>query len=611
MKTIETLDVSPFRRLISTIGEIPTSFVESMTYYELLAWFCDYLKNKVTPAVNNNAEALKELEEFVVNYFDSQDFQQMVNDKLDEMATDGTLENLINQEIFGELNGKVDANTLAIAGLQDDVSDLTDEVEAKMDFANVGNLVQNFIYDDTVAAQGCCYDSVNDVLYVFEPGSDNVNGKLKKFSLANHTYLGEISNVPFYHGNDLAFLDGVIYASAFYTSDLQATNKTLIKYNISTSVSETLNPFTGYDYARTFGVTPLDSDNLIVGMSATSNRDVSEVHFLKYNLTDSTVTELTINFNGYRVNASLALCGIQYVDGKLYLLTNQDHQIFEFEVGENSVLLNKVYRMPNYSEEGLYLGEMEGLAAIPSANGKSFAVISTLIFEGEYSFMCHELNLETNLVPYLTSRVGSVLGDNISEIHVKSTFDGSTLLEDGSNDRPFKKLNRAIDYQNKFNVKDIYIDDGEYYKVGSPVRKRLSIRWTSSVSPTIEIGELVDCECYIRSNARSGLIVAKNNHQFQIKGGYTIIDFTNLKAQISTTGYARVFIDNATSNLEDSAARAVDMIKGTGQIRFTSIDNYTASKPIRIEQGSFAVLGSSLASLYDTASGGVVIVEGS
>lgn len=72
----------------------------------MLAWLCDFIEKTVIPAVNNNAEALEEVEkalvelkEYVDNYFESSDFQEMINNKLDEMAEDGTLGELIGQYI--------------------------------------------------------------------------------------------------------------------------------------------------------------------------------------------------------------------------------------------------------------------------------------------------------------------------------------------------------------------------------------------------------------------------------------------------------------------------------------------------------------------------------
>ena len=77
METIDTLDPAPFKHLVMTIGSLPSSFTDSMSYYECLAWLVKYLENTVIPAVNQNAEALDELQaafitlkDFVDHYFD-------------------------------------------------------------------------------------------------------------------------------------------------------------------------------------------------------------------------------------------------------------------------------------------------------------------------------------------------------------------------------------------------------------------------------------------------------------------------------------------------------------------------------------------------------------
>ena len=106
LKTITTIDPSPFKHLCVTIGELPSTFLESMSYYELLAWFVNYLENTVIPAVNANGEATAELQElfielktFVDNYFENLDVQEEINNKLDEMAEEGTLQEIITTYI--------------------------------------------------------------------------------------------------------------------------------------------------------------------------------------------------------------------------------------------------------------------------------------------------------------------------------------------------------------------------------------------------------------------------------------------------------------------------------------------------------------------------------
>ena len=55
---IDVKSLTPFKKFIMTIGNIPTSYLESMSYAELLMWFCNYLQNTVIPTVNNNGEAI-------------------------------------------------------------------------------------------------------------------------------------------------------------------------------------------------------------------------------------------------------------------------------------------------------------------------------------------------------------------------------------------------------------------------------------------------------------------------------------------------------------------------------------------------------------------------
>lgn len=109
----EVYKVAPLKRICMTIGELPTSYLETMTYYEMLVWFIEYLRNNIIPTVNNNAEAVKELQTlyeelrvYVNEYFDNLDVQEEINNKLDAMVEAGTLQEIIadylnSKAIFG------------------------------------------------------------------------------------------------------------------------------------------------------------------------------------------------------------------------------------------------------------------------------------------------------------------------------------------------------------------------------------------------------------------------------------------------------------------------------------------------------------------------------
>lgn len=100
--TLETLDTSPFKRLVLSFGAVPSDFKDSMTYYELLSWLCNYLEKQVLPTINATIEkydeliiAFNTLKDYVDNYFENLDVQEEINNKLDEMAESGELGRII------------------------------------------------------------------------------------------------------------------------------------------------------------------------------------------------------------------------------------------------------------------------------------------------------------------------------------------------------------------------------------------------------------------------------------------------------------------------------------------------------------------------------------
>ena len=99
MKEIESLT---FHKFCVSIAPFPENFIDSMSNLELLYWLCNYLENTVIPAVNNNGECVTELQNLFTelknycdNYFTNLDVQEEINNKLDKMANDGTLYNIM------------------------------------------------------------------------------------------------------------------------------------------------------------------------------------------------------------------------------------------------------------------------------------------------------------------------------------------------------------------------------------------------------------------------------------------------------------------------------------------------------------------------------------
>lgn len=103
---VPTMQVPPLKKICMTIGQLPSSYIETMSYYEMLVWFVNYLRDDIIPVVNANGEATHELQElyvelqqFVNDSFDELNLQKEVDAKIDAMIEDGTLESLLNDAL--------------------------------------------------------------------------------------------------------------------------------------------------------------------------------------------------------------------------------------------------------------------------------------------------------------------------------------------------------------------------------------------------------------------------------------------------------------------------------------------------------------------------------
>lgn len=92
----------PFKAWLAS--NIPAVYDNTMTYYEELVALIKYLQDIVVPAVNDNASAVttisnavEQLQSYVENYFANLDVQEEINNKLDQMAEDGQLADIISQ----------------------------------------------------------------------------------------------------------------------------------------------------------------------------------------------------------------------------------------------------------------------------------------------------------------------------------------------------------------------------------------------------------------------------------------------------------------------------------------------------------------------------------
>lgn len=134
--TIDVNKVKPITKFIYTLGVLPTSYLMSMTYEEQITWLCNYIMQTLIPAINDDVAAVQELQglyvdlqDYVNNYLDNLNVEQDVNDKIDEMAQNGTLTRIIKDYVDPLYQGYQESINAQISIQNNAISDLRDEIE--------------------------------------------------------------------------------------------------------------------------------------------------------------------------------------------------------------------------------------------------------------------------------------------------------------------------------------------------------------------------------------------------------------------------------------------------------------------------------------------------
>lgn len=143
---------------------LPAVYDDSLSYYEQLAKLVAKLNEVIENAnasvieIENLKTSYTTLKDYVDHYFDNLDVTDAINDKLDSMAEDGTLDEIINQHIFDELNEAVNGLQGVVNRIEPIVDELNnptldksvrgfDSLTAGMNVMKIGNYIHQFITD--------------------------------------------------------------------------------------------------------------------------------------------------------------------------------------------------------------------------------------------------------------------------------------------------------------------------------------------------------------------------------------------------------------------------------------------------------------------------------
>lgn len=93
------------------LGELPTSYLESMTYAEMLTWMCNYLDETVGTKINEMIQSINDIQikcDDLKDYIDSEilELKQYTDGQIEilqnEIGDIGTALDIINGEVIGD-----------------------------------------------------------------------------------------------------------------------------------------------------------------------------------------------------------------------------------------------------------------------------------------------------------------------------------------------------------------------------------------------------------------------------------------------------------------------------------------------------------------------------
>lgn len=132
-------DLKPFRFWCQKV--LPLVYDDSLSYYEVLCKVVDYLNKAMEDVgvLHDDVDALhlayQQLQSYVNNYFSTLDVQQEINNKLDVMASDGTLDALLLpyfNAYKNEINGIVANQNQNISNFEDTVNNSVNTQNSKI-----------------------------------------------------------------------------------------------------------------------------------------------------------------------------------------------------------------------------------------------------------------------------------------------------------------------------------------------------------------------------------------------------------------------------------------------------------------------------------------------
>lgn len=332
---------------------IPLAFDESMSYYETLCGLLNYLKNTILPTLNNNADAVSELQNlyielktYVDNYFTNLDVQDEINNKLDEMVDDGSLTNLIKnyvdpiyQEYENSINNTVSQQNSRITSVENELTSIAS-----------GSPIPVSSTSDMTDTTKIYLNTTNGKWYYYDGDSWEIGGTYQSTGLADNSVFTQNlenniqnrikENVNYQEITTYTDNIGVYMKKNGTTAPSTSWNNIIIdvKENDKIKINSKINTSTEYTYIL------LLNDN-VVSLGDKMNEEAS-TDYEKTLVIPSGVNKLSINYlNNYEKNINflnvIDTIEIKDTEDKILDIVAPFEPIAPIETGNSYITVNK------------------------------------------------------------------------------------------------------------------------------------------------------------------------------------------------------------------------------------------------------------------------------
>ena len=319
-----------------------------------------------------------ELKDYVEDYFDNLDVQEEINNKLDEMVEDGTLNTIIGSYVdsyISDTNDRLDGMDTTIGGIENDIDAVETNVTKLQ--SNANGLIG--IQKDTAHNKWCLYyspDSIN-FNYVADLPSGVGTDASALFEIKGKYYL--VGNNRYWITEDFVtwsdmyyiktgYTYNYIWASAFYYDE---DNELLYiyssyQYNNDTTTS----PFGGTCYYFKIGY-----QTATINDDGTLNID-GTIHDLIYNVGDSYIDPYVAKdpYMGYIIAYKDELAGKVHVAqmNSLTSVSSNDKTCVAFGVEAPQLVTDETGTICYVDGYGIAHSSKTGISSLPVGRGYAY-----------------------------------------------------------------------------------------------------------------------------------------------------------------------------------------------------------------------------------------------